>query len=235
MFTYPIGFLAPKVASPIPLTGLIARWNGGSILDTSGSTNVYNGTLFGTPGPPTLTTGINGESNGAYDFNPGQSQYIDFGLITEIQGVAKISISTWMKKLSIESMRVGNLTADIRQGSLFNWNGGDEKIYVLLRDGGTPNKNFQTTTEVGNWTHFCLTYDGTQSAGNRVLLYVNNASVGTVVGTFPVLTSNVGDELFQMARLAGPLFGRGQVAQTLIYERVITPAEVAQIFAQKTV
>lgn len=216
----------------IPPPGAVARWDGGSFLDTSGSANVYDGTL--SANPPTLTTGINGEANEAFDFASINSQDINFGNIINIKNKQKISISTWMKKSSGDFLSVSDM-----ETSAANVNGihfpSDENIYGLIRDSSVANSvNGDASVLLDTWVHICLVFDGTQpTAEGRVKLYVNDSLFGTHVGGQHAFTNNEVDD-FKYGHVLG-VYSNGQIGPTTLYARDLTPAEVAQLFAEKTV
>lgn len=222
------------VGELVPLDGLIALWIGGSILNTApGFSGIYDGTLNGSPNPA-LTTGINGEANGAYNFVSANSQYVDFGVISELKNVSKFSISTWLKKTAGNTIHVSDLLSDVLIGSGIFWFT-DEIVYGIVRDGVVTDRRITLTSELGNWINVVIVYDGTQATNaDRLIMYVNAVLTVTVRTPFPAVTPTNSDP-FNYARFTGPVYGDGQIGQTLIYNRDITAGEVAQIFAQKTV
>ena len=226
----PIGVEDEAPPSPIiPTDQLIARWDGGSILDTSGSTNTYNGTL--SANPPTLVPGINGEANGAYNFVGANSQRIGFGSITDIKNVPAITISTWVKKTTGNFITIGDLSASPSQGSIINFNSGDT-IFGLIRNGTVNSVSTNGFSYLGSWTNIILIFDGSLAIADRVKLYVNNVSVGAIAAVAPALTAN-NTHIFYMGFIFNNIYGSGQIAQSLVYKKAITSAERLAIFQQK--
>ena len=216
---------------PIPTSGLIARWDGGSILDTSGSANTYDGTL--STNPPTLVNGINGEANGSYNFVSADLQYIDFGSIIDIKGVAKVSISTWLNKVASKWGILSDLIGDPQEGIGIGFDT-QGRLIGWVRDGANSSLKPVGTFPVDEWINVVIVYDGTQVASvDRITLYVNTIDVGgAVVGTIPTsLPSNT--QPFRLGEIGG-IYSDSQIAQTLIYDRVLIQSDVNQIYAQKT-
>ena len=218
--------------SPIPTDGLVVRWEGGSILDTSGSANVYDGVLGGSP-LPSKSIGINGEANGAYKFVSANSQFANFGNITDLEGVEKFTISTWMKKTSPDTMLIGalNSVTDGTHGYWIQWLN-SASVFCTVRNGNTPNIN--NALAVGSWASIIFVYDFTEPiSADKFKLYLNGVKVSSAGGVIDSSTPSLGFD-FQYARFWGTNFNDGQIAQTLLYNVALTQDDVDQIYAQKT-
>jgi hypothetical protein len=210
-------------------TNLVAEWLGGSANDTSG--NSYNGTLLNSP---TRTTGINNESNTAWHFDSSLQQYIDFGSITEIQGVQKISISTWLKKTSGDFLTVGDLTVSGTQGSHINYSNVNSVI-CLLRNGGVTLDTTEGELNIDEWTHIVMVYDGTLANNERVKIYKNGTIFSSVTsGTIPTSTSSA-SRTFRMASIVGAIYNDGDIGVTRVYDDAITEEDIFYLYKEKTV
>ena len=224
----PGGFGIPnqfRSAPAIPSNGLVARWNGGSRFDTSGSENVYDGIL--SANPPTLVTGINNEANGGFAYD-GIDQDINFGNIVEIKGVSQLTITTWFRRLTATLMGLENFLATGIDGSGISWNN-LHIINAVVRNGGVIQHTHPLVSTA--WTSIMLVFNGSLAAADRNQLFVDNVKVGTTSGTPPTLSANnIGS--FIIGSSLGT-FLTGQSAQTLVYDRAINADERAAIFAQK--
>lgn len=214
---------------------LIAEWLGGSITDTSGSTNIYNGTLNGSPNP-TLVNGINGEANGAWDFVSANNQYIDWGLITETIDAPKVTVSTWFKKVAGKTLSITNRQTVINRGVEILWFS-DESIVVFVKrtlaTGGQI--TFDATALLGTWVNIVLVFKGSLPEADRLEMWVNGVKVGVTTLPTPTLTTEIADPFRTGYTAVVSRYSEGQVGPSRIWERALMPTEVAQLYAEKTV
>ncbi|MCK5613610.1 LamG domain-containing protein, partial [Candidatus Pacearchaeota archaeon] len=215
----------------VPLNGLIAHWEGGSVINIApGFEGVYDGTLSASP--PTLVNGINGEANGAFNFVSANLQEIIFGSIAELKNVQKFSISTWFNKLNANTLHLGDVITNVQFGTFLQWVATTNQVFAASRNGDTSSRN--TVQATGDFINVIGVFDGTQAVNlDRWTMYVNGVSTGTPQTPFPANTPNNSDP-FIMGRVLAAAFGDGQIAQTLIYNRVLTAADAIKINAQKT-
>jgi prepilin-type N-terminal cleavage/methylation domain-containing protein len=127
--------------------GLAGRWLfNGNANDSSG--NNFNGTAYNT----TLTTGQNGQVNGAYQFVTGS--YVDIG--TKKEYVAQVrSMSVWVKRTNFNQHTL--LTT---KGLSMSANGGKPQVL-----GYQPTGYFTT-----DWTHLVMTVN---TLTNQAHFYIN--------------------------------------------------------------
>lgn len=229
----PIGIEDETPPGPVIPSGSIARWDGGSILDTSGSANVYDGTLGGSP-LPSKSVGINGVADTAYKFVSANSQFANFGNIIDLEGVQKFTISTWLKKTSSDTMLIGalNSVTDGTHGFWIQWLN-STVVFCTARNGGSP--SISNSLADGSWESIIFIYDYTEPvAADRFKLYFNGVRVGSVGTAVDSSTPSLGFD-FQFARFWSTNYNDGEVGPTTLYARAINQSEVDQLVAEKTV
>ncbi len=187
------------------------KGSGTSWLDLSGNNNT--GTLTNTP----TFSNTNG---GNFTFN-GTTQYVDCGSSATLQ-INVGTISAWIKTTTNDA----NYRAIIcLQGNY----GLFVKSSVLITYDWGNNIDRATATNVidGNWKNVVMTFSnnvGTPS--NNAILYVNGVSVLTTTTKFLSNSSNL---LFGYGNSVNQYFN-GSISNGLIYNRVLTAAEVLQNF-----
>ncbi|WP_126246595.1 LamG-like jellyroll fold domain-containing protein [Chitinophaga rhizosphaerae] len=117
---------------------------------------------------------------------------ISAGNVTQLNGASKFTIETWAKfnstsgwnhvfykgvsttqRMALQSDPTGRLYANVSNGA---------NSYGATAPG---------TVVAGQWYHFAMVYDGTQStSSNRLKLYINGAPATLVYGVIPASSSN---------------------------------------------
>ena len=153
-----------------------------------------------------LTVGIGSVEYGptgifkrALEFD-GTDDYVDCGIINEVRNTSKLTVSVWVKPVSITSTLysvVGNYSYTPRQAG---WNvslQGDDIVFwhsTSTTDGGGNLTKFNNCLTAGVWQHIFITYDGT---GSVVKCYVNGVDItnktqtGSIPATLPNNTGSV--------------------------------------------
>jgi hypothetical protein len=148
-----------------------------SIYDTSG--NNYYATFQGTV---LNSDWVPGKVGKAFAFN-GSNSYTTAGDINALEGIDKLTISLWIKPLSLATdktiiSKFGNNTEGgwaLQTSS--DANGGSNDIFITARAGGGSNAYSNTTSDIfviNQWTHLEVVYDGTQATNaTKMKIYVN--------------------------------------------------------------
>ncbi len=212
-------FTFAQTPNYVPASGLVAWWEfTGNADDTSGNNNnlIVNGA--------TLTTDRNGNPNAAYSFNGTNNYLTKSSLSYNFSQGDSYSVSFWIKKADNAS------GVAMMSGSSTNNN----FIWLLQYDAtkiiyGT-NKQGQTWTWLNGpaysteWEHYVAVYNN-----QSMQLYKNGISLGT---TSNIYTSVLSAALpFYIGSAIGPsAYIKGSIDDVGIWNRVLTPAEVTQIY-----
>ena len=219
------------------LNGLVGYWpldeGGGSVaFDYSGNGN--NGTLVNSP---TWTTG---QIKGALSFN-GTNQYINLGKANTFNLNQDLTISAWIKLPTVPvggsaPVIIGDISSN-GQNTQYNLRVSFANTGDIMFGWGVPSHDRIWTTaggviSAGSWYHVVMTRVGTGTPSDVVTIYVNGfskalASTGDA-STAPAF-SNVGNT--SIGRNGdGSGYFPGTIDDPRIYNRVISAAEVAQIY-----
>jgi hypothetical protein len=220
LLTFLTLFAGSVASAQIPSSGLVGYWPfNGNANDESGNGN--NGTVNG----PTLTSDRFGNANSAYSFN-GNTIDINSGSQFEITQTSQLTVNFWYYTTSTaspvhflgkRSTTVGNLNWQ------FAYNIGSGEGIVFNGALGGCSTGSQITT--GQWE--MLT--GVYSNGNWTV-YRNGSYVTTA-------TANVQNDLGNILKIgnsgsAQPFYGK--LDDISIYNRVLTPTEITQLFTDQT-
>jgi hypothetical protein len=207
------GTTSPVVDSSLQLwldAGNTSSYSSGSTWnDLSGKGN--HGTLTNSP------TYIPGTS-GYFSFGSGASQYVSFTYKTPIQSAS--TAFTW---------------------SIWVYPTQNQDSYVLMGYRGSILQFYKLTTQkfemypaevfyqftLNVWQNICVVYDGTQSGGGNMKMYVNANGVGLRDADQPSLSSSVMPFYIGGDPFAGE-YATARISQVMIYNRALTPAEVSQ-------
>ena len=184
---------------------------GTTLKDMSGNGN--NGSLINTP---TFSTTV----NGMFTFN-GTNQYINCGNTTPLQ-ITVGTISAWVRATSSNSGYRGIITKQNAWG-LFLLN----NVFICYDWGnGTPRS---TGITIGNSTWYNVAMTFTETIGtpsNNVILYLNGSPVLPTTVKHGVHSAGI---QLAWANFAGQYL-IGDIAQGMVYNKVLTSTEVLQNF-----
>lgn len=213
---------SPTAGQCSDVSGVVGWWPlNGNVND---STNGINGTVTGA----TLTTGQNGQSNGAYSFN-GTSNYITLANTSALSlSASDLSLSAWVNM----SVVPGATWYDIFSSNYSDWsvgvNGssGNARLQmtnVSVYDAPASSQILSATT----WYHVVTTFS---TSTKLVTYYVNGQSAGggtwTNVGSFTPGTKTIG------ARNSGTSgFFKGAIDDVRVFNRVLSLADVQGLYA----
>ena len=210
----------PPPCAPVP-SGLISWWPGeGNANDAAGLNNgtLINGASFGP-----------GEVGQAFSFN-GQDQYVQIADSPSLRPVS-VTLECWFN--TSYSSGTGNLMSKPVGAGFYD----SYSLWVDsgTLDGGMGNVNGQVPTRyafnavAGVWYHAAYTFDNATQMQtlylNGVAVGSNNTGIATGYDTHPVL---IGTEL----DYGSPVLPfNGRIDEASIYNRALTAAEVASIYA----
>lgn len=212
------------------LTNVYARWHlneatGATVLDTSG--NGRDGTPVNNP------VSVPGKLNNALQFN-GSTQYVNFGNIANFERTQAFSIILWVKtSMTTNAMLINH----IQQGSPFTgwqfYKATDQKLAFSLVNNNSSNTIQITGSTIindGTYHFLVMTYDGSSSASG-VRLYVDGVleTMTIVTDTLSLSTLYTVDlNLGRRSDNSGHI--DGDIDETRIYDRVLTPAEITYLW-----
>jgi len=227
-FTYPVFFCVP--ATPASTIGLIASYTfSGNANDAS--INGNHGTVNGA----TLTTDRFGTANSAYLFN-GSSQYISIPNSPSLQSATtSLTMNAWINLSGYTLVGQPGVAAILTKS-----NSSSSNFMYKMDVAQTPATIFASTNNFSNYAtapySFCLNQWYMVTAvldGTTAFFYVN----GTLVGTQAFVTSITSDGLpLEIGRDSPGLveFFNGKLDDIRIYNRALSPCEVAELYTPAT-
>jgi gliding motility-associated-like protein len=225
-------FLVPalRVYSQVPTSGLVGAWPfSGNANDVSGTGN--HGTVNGA----TLTADRCGNANSAYSFN-GTNNYIIMNSAGPTGTVSR-SISFWAKTSNMALSPVVGFDYGVPNGIggnyqiVFNYNclgvGIDISNQALIRANNCLYNNA--------WHHIVAVYNSTVSTQiGSVLFYIDGVLMPNVTcsvgGTTAVINTVLGNPINIGRGVTNVRFFNGQLDDFYLYNRVISPTEVMQLY-----
>jgi hypothetical protein len=225
--------VAPVLQRGHPLArGLVAAYpfyegSGGALNDLSGNQN--RGALQNSP---SWGGGLFGSS---LSFN-GINQSVSFsGAPVNFQDTSAFSVATWVKTTSTATQALLSTWAfQVNSGWHFEMSDGVAgAVYLILADspgtGARMARSTATNANDGNWHFVVATYDGSQStSGMRFYIDGVQSAAVSVVNGAPGALSNSQLQIGHLSAVAPEWFS-GQIDGPLIYSRVLSAAEVAQL------
>jgi hypothetical protein len=226
-------------------TGLVAHYLlAGTVVDSSG--NNYNGVNYGaTPIADRI-----GRENRALSFN-GSANYVLCGDILDsvfTKPVAAFTVAGWARTVQFGTRSGGGGLMIGKAGGgdagPYEWSvtHSDGKLYAAIFC-DTLATNYELLSSpmgVGNWFHFAMVFDGTQTEDARLRLYLNGLlvmnGVRTVVGTIGTGLTNSSQNLTIGAGHAtrNPLSPNngyyGALADIRIYNRALTSSQILALY-----
>jgi hypothetical protein len=209
-----------EVCVPTP-TGTVSWWP----LNESFGTTAFD-TVDGNDGTlidgPLHTPGLIGE---ALDFN-GFSQYVDVPDAANLDITDELTLEAWIKP---DTASIGGIITKFGSGNGYGmfyrgglggrvdgWFGDGLAFHQVLSPGSIP---------LGVWTHMAFTYDGTD-----MNLYVDGALVNSVSpASGPIAVNDVPITIGARGVAARNQHFDGTIDEPTVYDRVLTPAEIASI------
>lgn len=120
----------------------------------------------------------------------------------------------------------------------FGTNPSDAMAFAVYSGGSTTNNlsrnsNAAITGLQGQWAHLAGSYDGGEIVSG-LLLYVNGvlvASTGSTTGTYAGMSdTSAALHIGALFQASSPSYANGSIADFRLYNRVLAPTEIAQIY-----
>ncbi len=221
--------LTPREGGCVTRNNLVAEWTfNGNANDTSGSG--MNGTVSG----PTLTTGQNGQANGAYSFS-GSSQFISLSTSVPLNFTSQsFTVSSW---INLATLPLTSTWYDILSSTS---SGGDWSVGINATSAGVGRimmtKINQADAPAGPtiaqnvWKHVVTSY--TYGAGpiGTVRYYVDG-ELGSTVTWNHAGSGNFAPNVKRIGSRATNGFFRGSIDDLRVYDRVLSDNEVRSMYA----
>ena len=213
------------------------------LIDQKGSNNI---TLVGNPPIVASTLPGSGPSMGTFT----NVSCVDFDGINGSMSIANPSnyhfnngvndtaftISAWVKMNDATTFRIACKGDAADRELLFTTSASDNLIAILYTDGANnlyQKSDVVVTADEGSWTHYAVTYDGSETAGG-ITLYRNGvvfASSDFSSGTYSGL-NNSGDNMLigRFEGISGE-YANGQMDEISFYSSELTGAEIATLYS----
>jgi hypothetical protein len=209
---------------------LILRWK---LDDASGTTAAdvtghYPGTLRGTGGLPTWTTG---ECSGGLSFDSTHSEYVDCSNVTQLSGVSSFSLSIWASRtLSTVIGFVGIENSATQRHGILSYS--DGKVYFLLANGSNT---YGTAAFSGTgWHHLGMVYDGSQSTDAGKLKGYIDGSPQTLSITGPIPATCYASGAFRLQR-ESTSYRDGILDEIRVFSNPVSAATMSALFSSPCV
>jgi hypothetical protein len=202
------------------------------IEDSAGS---MDGTAAGT------LSSVSGKLGTGINFNAA-GEYINVGVIPELQGTSQFTLAAWLKRNTTgDIVGIGQEDVDAEWNVLNMEFYNDGELYFQVSDGNGGDGAGSYGLDDTNWHHVVMVFDGTQTgSSNRLKGYVDGNPVSISPSGVPAVANLYGSSFFIgaagncEATGAGSCVGgntRGSVDDVRIYNRPLSAAEVAELYA----
>ncbi|MFD2551062.1 LamG-like jellyroll fold domain-containing protein [Bizionia sediminis] len=192
--------------------------------------------LSGNGNHGTLQNGVNYSStnNGSLVFD-GIDDYFVTTNNLDLSDTDNLTIQIIFKTTATAAQMIlehsANWNSNNAFGVLSNNNSTDKKIQFTDHNQGYNVSNTTTSLNDGNWHFIAITTDRSLAAVNQNLMYINGNTPSAVNNT-GLINDNSGNftsfPLYIASRAGSLNFFSGNIAQILIYKRVLTPEEIQQ-------
>jgi hypothetical protein len=219
-----LSFLHATVGRVVPTANLVAHYPfSGNANDASG--NEHNGTVYGA----TLSADRFGNPEGAFHFNSGEQDYIRIPDHPQLRITTNLSISIWMKHAATAT----NYEDIVMKGNDtygFQFNNSSDHVLFHIKAGNSSwrnlNSNFIPVQD--QWFNVVGTYDGSTQR-----VYINGVQTNSLNWTGSIASNT--DPLDFGYKVAGDnTWYNGDLDDLRIYDRVLTPAEVMQLYEESS-
>jgi hypothetical protein len=200
-----------------------ASFNGSGSTWTDISGNGNNGTLFN-------GVGYTSANNGALVFD-GVNDYVVTNNNLDLSSTDKLSIQIILKTATTGIEMIMEHSIDWNSNNAFGVIQNSDKIQFTDKNQGYNVRNSIAAINDNNWHLFSATTDRSLNATDQTLIYIdNNAPSSAIVPT--LANDNSGNytshKLYIGSRAGSSYRFNGTIAQVLIYNRVLTAAEIQQ-------
>ena len=147
-----------------------------------------------------------GKLGGGLDFIGTNSDYADFGDITELNSAAAFTVSGWFNPDALDVNGDWFRKYQATNSNILLFTSNDGNLYVRIRNGVSVHGYFDYSTAIsaGTWSHVALVYNGAGAANaDRLKVCVNGADQAlTFVGSIPATTADLSGIPFQLSAAA---------------------------------
>lgn len=214
--------------------GLVGYWKldetsgANSILDSSGYN--HSGALLGDPSFNTSTKAPTSFQNGASFSIDGTGDYATVTDASALDLTSQGAISVWIRPTATQTDFAGIIAKSPQTDDIAS----DANYYIMINTNsdlraGITNHNITTSTDyVQNvWQHLALTWNG-----SLVSFYKDGVLIGSTTQSSDAVPNNEVLEIGQRrATTGGNIEFQGQIDDVRIYDRTISPGEVAALAA----
>lgn len=190
----------------------------------NGSLNDSSGNNYNLTNPTSAISGMDraGNPNCAYQFDDANDEFLKYTNPTFLDNLPlnNLSISFWFKSNDSQAS-YGMFICRDDQISCTNYSRGEWSVgysnsfkVLHLPNGGLYHHEMQNT----NWEHIVITSNSTNNQ-----MYVNGVQVSSGIGSYSCPILNQGDLFIGK-------FYKGLIDDVIIYNRVISPSEVIELF-----
>lgn len=219
--------------------GLVGYWkldetSGATLTDSSGNGN--NGTWTDNENDDLTEEATTGLVDGGLNFEPDATtegnDHVLIGTPAVLNNLGPMTVCSWAKTLNgtfgANSPMVAKSTGGQTGWQLyFNRAGGDR---VGFRTTEQAYKNGSTKMIRNTWSHACATWDGTDTAAG-ITIYLNGVDAGEFSSAD--LGTTLDDSTYDLyigRNLGGSTKWEGGLDEVRIYNRVLSPQEIAQLY-----
>lgn len=213
--------------------GLVHHWNLDETTVTNGS--VITDSIGGLHGTVTGTlNAVAGKNGGGILFNADNEFISGMGTLAALNNQTTFTISAWIKRNSVGStVMVGSYVANTSGAYINTWN--DGMMYFGVGNTATGATDDEAYYPLNNtsWHLMTLVYNGSLATNsNRLRTYVDGVAVtpNGYSGTIPA--TSVATQPFAIGHVIGTgYYSRGTIDDVRIYNRALSAAEVAALYA----
>jgi len=215
--------------------GLVAHYltgaTGLNAFDSSG--NQKHGVVNGNP---QWDLGVDNKRNCLlYD---GTGDYVALPTITALSFATFFTIALWVKVTAFVTLQgiISQKKDDTHDVDILTFT--DQKLALVLRNGGETYGISQATYSTGVWYHLTWLYDGSQADNlTRMRLFVNGVNApldytGTIPAKSPIMTETCDIGLYYVNVRTNPSTFNGLIDDVRIYNRTLSEAEVVLLANQ---
>ena len=172
--------------------------------------------------------GLNPNFHNALDFVASESDYIDFGDITDLDGSAALTLSTWVKPTaSGTSSADGIIAKDGATRGFYLATFTSDKFRFFISTNGTTSDSFNSNLAytTNEWYHLAATWDG-----SNIKLYINGSLDTTQAVSNATGTLSDNSNTLRIGNNGGSGYLNGVVSNTAIYNQAISAEDVLYLY-----
>lgn len=158
----------------------------------------------------------------------GINDEVDLGAINILESQSVLTVSMWFKgtaaaQQDLGFQSAGNITVRLRTPS-----SGLTMRFTIANAGPAANVDSIATINDGNWHHVVGVYNG----ATPIDIYIDGVLDNTSAGNAPASTGTTGNDV-SVGAVNTARFFTGDIDDVRVYDRALSAAEVATIFAAR--